>query len=617
MDKKKVILFPILASLMMTSFPVYLYADEVTVSQSESSVVELKPLYDIASDEAGLLENTDENIDLTSGSEEESEQVFPIESSDGNLLETESETTLNLDETMNESEESTEVIATDNSDQASIESEENQETTATENPVETTDGMDIDAEVQDGWIELDDEWYYFENGVKLQFEWLEYNDHLYYFGYDGQMASNGTYSIDEKPYFFNPNGTLTTNIGWYLKDVEDSSWVYILSDGSLQTGWLELDNYWYYFDHYGRILQNRTEMIDGITYFFKSDGSLEETITGWYGVSYESSGGPTFWWYILPGGIAHTGWLGDQNNWYYFNDRGGMIFSRVEKIDNKNYAFDQSGKMIDTEGWHEITSIYHGSQWVFLSSDTELHIGWLYQNNHWYYFDEYGYMMQSRSEEIDGNVYVFDANGAMVTQTGWITLNYNSSMINHRPSWHYVLPNGLAKTGWFLEKGHWYYFDEAGYMSYGGTYNIDEQFYLFNSDGTMNENPGWHQTMYDEWYYLTPQGKVQIGWLLDKGDWYYFVGGEYSYMITNEKQSIDGVEYYFDNSGKMLNNGWNYLQPRYEHWIYAKPNGILQTGWLLEGENWYYFAEWGEMISDRTLTIDGVRYSFDSNGVLQ
>lgn len=110
MDKKKVILFPILASLMMTSFPVYLYADEVTVSQSESSVVELKPLYDIASDEAGLLENTDENIDLTSGSEEESEQVFPIESSDGNLLETESETTLNLDETMNESEESTEEL---------------------------------------------------------------------------------------------------------------------------------------------------------------------------------------------------------------------------------------------------------------------------------------------------------------------------------------------------------------------------------------------------------------------------------------------------------------------------------------------------------------------------
>jgi len=40
----------------------------------------------------------------------------------------------------------------------------------------------------------------------------------------------------------------------------------------------------------------------------------------------------------------------------------------------------------------------------------------------------------------------------------------------------------------------------------------------------------------------------------------------------------------------------------------------MKTGWLKDGGYWYYFQDSGAMAVSTTLTIDGVRYSFDASG---
>jgi len=52
------------------------------------------------------------------------------------------------------------------------------------------------------------------------------------------------------------------------------------------------------------------------------------------------------------------------------------------------------------------------------------------------------------------------------------------------------------------------------------------------------------------------------------------------------------VWYYYQNGAKAT--GW--LQVGYS-WYYFNENGAMQTGWLLDGDTWYYFADGGNMLT--------------------
>lgn len=81
------------------------------------------------------------------------------------------------------------------------------------------------------------------------------------------------------------------------------------------------------------------------------------------------------------------------------------------------------------------------------------------------------------------------------------------------------------------------------------------------------------------------------GWLQNENGWRYEkTEGSFS---SNEWSLIDGKWYHFD------------------------ANSIMQTGWLQEGNVWYYLDPAnGSMLSNTSRTIDGVYYSFNQSGVL-
>ncbi|KAA0548449.1 hypothetical protein FZW96_07700 [Bacillus sp. BGMRC 2118] len=108
--------------------------------------------------------------------------------------------------------------------------------------------------------------------------------------------------------------------------------------------------------------------------------------------------------------------------------------------------------------------------------------GWVYENNHWYFYDL-----------KTGNI-----------KTGWV----------YDGAWYYLNSNGTMKTGWLYD-GAWYYLNNSGVMQTGWLY--DGAWYYLTNSGAMQK--GW---LYDgAWYYFTTSGVMQTGWIQVGRNWYY------------------------------------------------------------------------------------------------
>ncbi len=138
--------------------------------------------------------------------------------------------------------------------------------------------------------------------------------------------------------------------------------------------------------------------------------------------------------------------------------------------------------------------------------------------------------------------------------------------------------------------------------------NIDGKWYNFDQNGIMQT--GWYNLPDSNvWYYFTSSGAAVIDdWQKVGNTWYYF--DEAGYMVTGWYE-IEGTWYYFYDNGA-LKTGW---LMRSSKWYYLTDDGVMKTGWLLDGGKWYYLQIDGSMAVNCTLTIGGVQYSFDPNGV--
>ena len=221
---------------------------------------------------------------------------------------------------------------------------------------------------------IDDTYYVNSSGEMVLNEWRELSDNWdheggwRYFGANGKAYENGWKQIHDVWYYFN-NSVMAT--GW--QDL-DGDIYYLGSSGAMAAGWKQLPDpnddwgeYWFYFGTNGKMVRETEKSIGGTAYIFDHEGRM---LTGWVNPSdYTSTGrddlsssDTAHLRYYRSGGQQADGWQylaspdDAEESWYYFRD--GRAYSTeykttvigghygMAKIKGETYCFDTQGRMV-------------------------------------------------------------------------------------------------------------------------------------------------------------------------------------------------------------------------------------------------------------------------------
>jgi len=108
-------------------------------------------------------------------------------------------------------------------------------------------------------------WYQLSDGTYPKLEWKQINKEWYYFEASGYLKAKWLLQ-DDKWYWLDPGSGKMVKSDWVLYQ---DNWYYIGDDGTMQTGWQEYKNAFYYLSKendslYGHMLRNATTP-DGYT----------------------------------------------------------------------------------------------------------------------------------------------------------------------------------------------------------------------------------------------------------------------------------------------------------------------------------------------------------------
>lgn len=120
---------------------------------------------------------------------------------------------------------------------------------------------------------------------------------------------------------------------------------------------------------------------------------------------------------------------------------------------------------------------------------------------------------------------------------------------------------------------------------------------------------------YNGLYYFKNDGSLQTstnnGWQKVKIGNYYYSIYKSGKISTNVFKKYNGGMCYFDNDGKMI-TGWKKINGK--KYYLDKKSGVRYTGLKKIKNDYYFFSDYGILQSNKTKTIDGVKYNFNSSG---
>ena len=494
--------------------------------------------------------------------------------------------------------------------------------------------FDDDGYSLSGWQESYGDWYYLsDKGMYLSDQWVDGGQ--YYVGSDGRMLTNTW--IDNSNYV-GADGKKTVN-AW---EQVNGKWKYKLGDGTYVTNRLILDQGKYYaVDSDGYMVVDNTVYVSN--YYAVGDGV--------YGTVHAGKDG-----------VLVKGWYTNSSKTtYYFGDNYFAYGTGLFTIEGKQYYF-QYERLVKSRNFVSDGKVYIAdANGVVTLTDTTGQTKWVQLNGAWYYLKD-GVALTNTLKEIDGSYYYFNESGEMLSSR---TFEYN----NHK---YYANSDGVVamkKNTWAqTDDGQTIYYKEDGSLVYNTTFTIDNKLYKFSYDGYLECGS---ISVYDKdgaKYYITDEsGAINqtAGWKEYRFHWYYAKEG--GALYTNELKIIDGKSYYFDYSGQMVVNtakyvgnglcyfdtngqlvdtvvdftgtkefhGLTYLNKdgdfcytgeyggRYfsngimlqncivEDKYYVDFNGKIVKGWIKNGDTYYYAdPTTGVLVYNKRLQINGTTYYF-------
>jgi len=100
-------------------------------------------------------------------------------------------------------------------------------------------------------------------------------------------------------------------------------------------------------------------------------------------------------------------WINTKGVLYYLNSKGYKATGWRKEVGGKSYYLDPSTGAVKT-GW-----LNQNNKWYYLGLNGVMQKGWLNLNGHWYYFTPEGEMIINQSMYIDDGIYRFGSDGIM------------------------------------------------------------------------------------------------------------------------------------------------------------------------------------------------------------
>ena len=464
-----------------------------------------------------------------------------------------------------------------------------------------------------------------ENGYAVQIPntgWIKAGKDYYYTDC-GQLICNTVKKINGVYYGFARSGKMyvdtTFRLDFWDTDKRKQVWYKAKKDGSLYTSqwYQDVIGNWYYYNQNAERTEGIAD-VHGIKYLFGSTGVLKSN------GAVESNGK----YYLADenGRLKQVvGWIQDKGNWYYGQEDGSLYMglledkghtyymdpvmvtnTELEKIDNILYNIDANGYVsVAADGFYWSDGRQHNGNYVgelyYVSDGKSVEVGWKQIGRKWYYFESNGMgnmckAIKGKKAVIDGKYYLFNEKGELQTN-GWKVADgdgnwyyaQDDSRIGKDQTWYYVLESGALATGDTQINGKWYHFSESGELKTGAVMDSGVC-KLYDEDGTV-----------------LGVGKAN-GWNLLGGNYYYVKDG--SILKDGSYKLPDGKWYSFNSDGVMQKNTrlWG-------HW--HDESGAALTGWFQLAGKWYYAAKVDGLLYKGLHTINGSKYYFDDDGVMQ
>ena len=212
-------------------------------------------------------------------------------------------------------------------------------------------------------------------------------------------------------------------------------------------------------------------------------------------------------------------------------------------------------------------------------------------NGNWYYLNNEGKIVKGE-QVINGNTFYFDKDGKQVkgnfAEKG-AYYDENSGVqvtnryVNFNNNWYRIGAKGTPLKGAHVVDGHNVFFDQDG-KQIKGDFASDGYYYSKNSGDRVDLGQNHYQNINNNWYYIGNDGK----------------------RLTGE-QVIDGVEVYFDSTGKQVKG--NFAE---NDSFYDKDSGArLKEQFVdLNGKTYYVDAKGKRLREGGVRTINGKEYTF-------
>ena len=439
----------------------------------------------------------------------------------------------------------------------------------------------------DGWVKEDDNILFFDGGRMLQGCIAEIDGEYYFFRSDGTLLKEDETclieSSDGNAFWIRAGWDNVLIAGdWYTDESADpADHFYYGDDFAAVCGPAHVDDTFYLFDNQtGRLLCNRIVLMNG----------------AWWESDYQGILSPISESQLE--GKAVDGWITDTNGDLYFYLDGKPLGGGFYQIDGEYRFFHDDGRMAKNE------SLYLDSHWVHIDKDGRILL------------DSGGENSDSSDLEPEGNSTVSDddteptaeilvpGSGTNVSEDaadpGTVTPSIEDSVPGPDDT---SLAEGSSITG----SGETSTVEDSSVTGSGETGSVEDSS-ITGSGETSNveDSP---VSVLDDTNSSEDSSAPLNGWVTIGAERYYYRNQK---PITLGRHSIEWIEYYFDENGRMLHDC--IVDGR----VLDSDGCVVQGGLVNQGDYQYYVNPTTHLIERNTeVIIDSILYLADADGRLQ